>query len=188
MFCCSLFRFSSSTPSVPDAFEPSSAVEFVPNFASAKVISVYDGDTFTVATWEGTQWCKFKVRIYGIDCPEMRTQNPAERRKAEEAKHIVETALTRAASSLRLVYRGMDKYGRFMCDVFLPDTVLSLACSPPTRSKDKLLNSMVQNRMDNHVSLSLALLSRALAVTYKGEKKNTVNWIAVAPYSANATN
>jgi endonuclease YncB( thermonuclease family) len=195
MCCClslvsfrPLVAFHRSASAATGAFNPNALEDFVPNFATARLVSVYDGDTITVATWEGTRWCKFKVRIYGIDCPEMRTKNPAEQKKAEEAKRLVETALTRASSTLHFAFRGMDKYGRYMCDVFVPSAVLPLASTPPSTTTG-LLHSLLHDRPASvpagHVSVSVALLSRSLAVTYKGDKKNTVNWNTLVPFSAN---
>jgi len=50
---------------------------------SAKVIKVYDGDTFTVEAypWPGLE-AKASVRVNGVDTPEIREQCEAEKQKS----------------------------------------------------------------------------------------------------------
>jgi len=54
---------------------------------SAKVIKVYDGDTFTVEAypWPGLE-AKASVRVDGVDTPEIRGKCEAEKKKAIEAR------------------------------------------------------------------------------------------------------
>jgi len=54
---------------------------------SAKVIKVYDGDTFTVEAypWPGIT-ANTKVRLNGLDTPEIRGKCESEKRKAIEAR------------------------------------------------------------------------------------------------------
>lgn len=66
---------------------------------------VIDGDTF---------WSKRhnnKIRIYGIDCPEKGESGYL------EAKDYLYELLE--SSSLRVVKKGIDKYGRILADVFI---------------------------------------------------------------------
>ncbi len=57
---------------------------------AAKVIKVYDGDTFTVEAypWPGIT-ANTSVRVDGVDTPEIRGQCEAEKRKAREARDFV---------------------------------------------------------------------------------------------------
>jgi len=57
---------------------------------AAKVIKVYDGDTFTVEAcpWPGIT-ANASVRVDGVDTPEIRGQCEAEKRKAHEAHNFV---------------------------------------------------------------------------------------------------
>ncbi len=54
---------------------------------SAKVVKVYDGDTFTVEAypWPGLE-AKASVRIDGVDTPEIRGKCDEEKHKAIEAR------------------------------------------------------------------------------------------------------
>lgn len=95
------------------------AKPFVPNLKGAIAIDVYDGDTFTLAVRVDGRPTTFKVRIYGVDCPEMRTEDATEHRWASVAKEYVEKRIL-FNSNARFVYRKQDKYGRLLCDVFVP--------------------------------------------------------------------
>ncbi len=49
---------------------------FLPNLRRAKVVKVYDGDTIHVVArtgWRGRLW-RWKVRLAGIDAPELRSK------------------------------------------------------------------------------------------------------------------
>lgn len=71
------------------------------DFTYAKVVDVYDGDTITIAAWYDGLIRKFKVRIFGIDCAEMKSHknesidDRKERfRLANEAKdYVIEKTL-----------------------------------------------------------------------------------------------
>lgn len=56
----------------------------------ARVVNIYDGDTIEVMArvWPGHQ-ILVKVRIRGIDAPEMRAKCPAERRAALDARDLL---------------------------------------------------------------------------------------------------
>ena len=77
---------------------------------SATVTKVSDGDTFQVDTGAGL----LKVRVYGIDCPEI------EQPQGKEAKALIEKLLPLGAS-IRLEVVDVDRYGRAVALVYLPD-------------------------------------------------------------------
>jgi micrococcal nuclease len=54
----------------------------LPSAFDGKVVSITDGDTFTILTQQNRQ---FKIRLYGIDCPERRQDfgNVAKQRLSE---------------------------------------------------------------------------------------------------------
>ncbi len=56
----------------------------------ATVVSVYDGDTITVdvVVWPGLTW-HGKVRVRGVDTPEIQTKSKAEKRRALLARDFV---------------------------------------------------------------------------------------------------
>jgi endonuclease YncB( thermonuclease family) len=76
----------------------------------ADVLRVIDGDTFEarVHVWPGLD-ITTKVRLRGIDAPEMRARCPAERTKAEAARDALGAMLAGGAVGVFAV--ALDKYG-----------------------------------------------------------------------------
>jgi endonuclease YncB( thermonuclease family) len=97
-------------PAAPVA-RPSSATESttVPGYP-AEVIRVVDGDTFEarVRVWPGMD-ITTKVRLRGIDAPEMRARCAEERTKAEAARDALSALLARGQVGISQV--SLDKYG-----------------------------------------------------------------------------
>ena len=86
----------------------------------ATVLSVYDGDTITVEAriWPGLTWTG-RVRVRGVDTPEIRGKCSAEKAAATAARDFVRDAVGDAVT-LAGVARG--KYaGRVVADVVLSD-------------------------------------------------------------------
>jgi len=104
----------------------------------ARVISVYDGDTMTcVLMFHGIPQ-RFKVRVVGIDCPEMKP--PLAQKNREDEKEAAKRARARVVALVlgysvtvdcndvellkankklvTLVCGNFDKYGRLLADVF----------------------------------------------------------------------
>ena len=76
----------------------------------AEVLRVLDGDTFEarVRVWPGID-ITTRVRLRGIDAPEMRARCPQERTKAEAARDALAAML--AQGDVRVSRVGLDKYG-----------------------------------------------------------------------------
>jgi endonuclease YncB( thermonuclease family) len=76
----------------------------------ADVLRVIDGDTFEarVHVWPGLD-ITTKVRLRGIDAPELRARCPAERVKAEAARDALVAMLAEGAVGVSAV--TLDKYG-----------------------------------------------------------------------------
>jgi len=86
---------------------------------AAKVIKVYDGDTFTVEAypWPGIT-ANTKVRLNGLDTPEIRGKCESEKQKAIEAREFVKGLVLGEVVFLQNVKHG--KYaGRVVAEVFL---------------------------------------------------------------------
>jgi len=97
---------------------------FIPPVELCQVISVYDGDTFTVAakiTCYSNQIYRFPVRINHIDCAELRTSNEEEHECAVIAKTVLSDLIL--GKKVRLMNRGKDKYGRLLADVITEDNI-----------------------------------------------------------------
>lgn len=106
----------------------------------AYVIDVYDGDTITIAmdmtiamgqcAAEATRkgclgWCAephdpkdhgmfaFRLRLLGIDAPELRSKNPAEKRAAQQAKQFLASLILDMWVTVDFAPTS-DKYGRLL--------------------------------------------------------------------------
>ncbi len=86
----------------------------------AKVDKIYDGDTF-FAHVKGHKPIDGKpvgIRVRGVDTPEMKDKRPAVKKKAEQAKALVEAEFA-SARKIHLYNVNMnDKYGRMLATVF----------------------------------------------------------------------
>jgi len=128
--------------------------KFIPRITQGKCIKVYDGDTITIASSlpYDTQIYRFSIRLRNIDCPEIHTRNPQEKKVAEMAKAFVLDHVLGQVVYLTNV--DLDKYGRVLANVHLT----SERTSP---------------------CLSDLLLLERLAVPYDGgEKKTPTDWLA----------
>jgi len=80
---------------------------------------VYDGDTITVTYRCEHEWFTSNVRLAGIDCPELRTNDENEKKDAMDAK--MRTTSLCLNKWVHLKAYGLDKYGRVLADVFSCD-------------------------------------------------------------------
>lgn len=100
---------------------------FVPEITSGKIVRVYDGDTVTIATRisvdgkEIPKIFRFNVRLLGIDTPEMRTKNQAEKALAVKARDALNAYIMNKTVTLQSV--SYDKYGRILADILTKDGV-----------------------------------------------------------------
>ena len=118
------------------------------NFRCVKFVSNYDGDTITVDIPKTHPFFgkNAKIRVLGVDTPELRTKDNCEKEAGYKAKRFVEKAVSKATRiDLENVSRG--KYFRIVADVMLDGK-----------------------------SLTKMLLKRNLGVPYYGGRKEMVNW------------
>ena len=83
---------------------------------AADLVRVLDGDTFEarIHVWPGHD-VTTRVRLRGIDAPELQAQCPQERSKAEAARSALAGLL--AEGRIRVLHIGPDKYnGRIVAD------------------------------------------------------------------------
>ena len=83
---------------------------------TALICDVYDGDTITAIIGLHRTYYKFKIRLFGIDTPEIRTKDPEEKRRGYQArdfvrKHILDEIVT-------IECFPFDKYGRILGNVW----------------------------------------------------------------------
>ncbi|MFM2129700.1 MAG: hypothetical protein RL477_1246 [Pseudomonadota bacterium] len=93
------------------------AREVLPGPVAAQVLKVLDGDTLMVRAriWVG-QDIEIRVRIFGIDAPELRGRCEEEKLRARQARDFVRDAV--ASGRVRLHLIQYDKYaGRVLARV-----------------------------------------------------------------------
>lgn len=86
--------------------------------AEAKAGRVVDGDTFDFAeadVWPGLE-ASGRVRIVGIDAPELGAADPAERQRAAAAKAFLASRID--AGVVELCVEGRDAFGRYLARVY----------------------------------------------------------------------
>jgi endonuclease YncB( thermonuclease family) len=105
-----LFEFTVVAASLGAVWAPAGAAELLPGPVPARVERVIDGDTLDVraAIWLD-QWVSVRVRIDGVDAPEMRGSCAAERSRAAEARAYLARRLM--GTEVRLTAIAYDKYG-----------------------------------------------------------------------------
>lgn len=107
-----------------------------------KYLRNYDGDTITFNVG--------KVRVLGVDTPEMKSKRPCESAYGKVAQVWVEKALKKATKITMTNSDKKDIYGRILADVQL-----------------------------DGVSLKDMLLKEHLAVPYVPKKRQKVNWCKI---------
>lgn len=137
-------RFS-PRPAEPDPFAPGSkilsgavvtdnwpdpenvdSVPFKDKRIKVKVTNVYDGDTCTVLVNLGTYFLKMKLRILGVDAPEVKVRG-SDGSKLDELQERagahVRDVLTKIIDQqvVEVIFRKWDKFtGRILAELFLP--------------------------------------------------------------------
>ena len=82
-----------------------------------KCVDVYDGDTITVKFFYNSELYTYKIRMCGLDTPELRTKNEEEKNTSKNIKQIVENMLLNKI--IKLDCREFDKYGRILANVYV---------------------------------------------------------------------
>ena len=85
----------------------------------AKLIKVIDGDTIDALVDLGFNvWIKRRIRLSGLDAPEVRTRDKAEKARGFAAKLKLTQALEKE-ENFTLVSHGVGKYGRCIGSIYL---------------------------------------------------------------------
>jgi len=86
----------------------------------AKVVKVIDGDTFDVLIDLGFDvHHKARVRLYGVNTPESRTKDAAEKELGLKAKSFTQDWLTRHQDVfIKTIADKNEKYGRTLAQVY----------------------------------------------------------------------
>lgn len=102
-------------------------VHDAPNFNSifkdyettAKVESVYDGDSIRIIFPLNGVLYKWNCRLYGIDTPEIRTKCEIEKEFGLKVRDMLRKRILRKVINVKC--HELDKYGRLLIDVFCED-------------------------------------------------------------------
>ena len=79
----------------------------------AEVLSVYDGDTVTLMIDQGMKhFARVKVRMIGIDTPEIRTRDLDEKQRGYQAKEYLQRRIEGKTVVVHTVKKG--KFGRWL--------------------------------------------------------------------------
>lgn len=85
-----------------------------------KCVSVYDGDTITVAFQPyGHEFYKFHIRLSGIDTPEVRTKNIDEKKQGLLVRDFLRELILNKLVTIKC--GKFDKYGRLLAYVYQYD-------------------------------------------------------------------
>jgi len=117
---------------------------YIPEIKYGKVIKVYDGDTITIASrlpYKTSPYYRFSIRLQGIDCPELRTDNYIEKEVADIAKQYVHNLVY--GKIVTLENCKIEKYGRILADVIykkksISDMLLKARLAVPYDGKSKI--------------------------------------------------
>ena len=85
----------------------------------AKVLSVYDGDTVTLAFPLGDVMYKWSCRLSGVDTPELRTSNKKEKEFGYQVRDLLREKIL--GKVLKVKCGEFDKYGRLLGELFVDD-------------------------------------------------------------------
>ncbi len=93
-------------------------------FKQAKVVKVYDGDTFWIAAWFDSDIYRFKVRLYGVNCPELNSRDLQEKEIAQQAKQFVIDKILNQIVHIDVLNHTIvnnkkieEKYGRLLAHI-----------------------------------------------------------------------
>lgn len=83
----------------------------------AKIIGVYDGDTVTALVDLGfLHFQEMKLRLYGIDTPELRG---SEKEEGKKVRDIVRDMILDKEVTIRSYKDKQGKYGRYLANIIL---------------------------------------------------------------------
>ena len=90
------------------------------NYKINKIVRIVDGDTFDAMIDLGFDiLVKKRIRIHGINCPECRTRNKAEKERGLAAKKFLIDLLESFDGEILLNSKGIGKYGRVLGEIKL---------------------------------------------------------------------
>jgi len=103
----------------------------------ADILRVVDGDTLWLKIWlTPLLWLKERIRLRGIDCPELNTP------EGKAAKQFVEAQVHQAAS-VTIATTKPDKWDRYLSDIFLTTKTSGGPAACPSKTEEVFLNNLL---------------------------------------------
>ena len=147
-------------------------------FYKSDVTRIVDGDTIDVLIDLGFSiLTKARLRLYGINTPETRTRNKAEKKKGLAAKERLQELIAKNGGWVYMQSREKGKYGRYLAEIYMP------ACNEIKKDEDGKDSFIVHDfakGMENEfvdfednpcVCLNYVLVREGHAVPYFGGKR-----------------
>ena len=109
-----------------DKINYDNTTQFVPPITTGKVVKVYDGDTFTIASRlpnTNEPIYRFSVRLNNIDAPEIRGKTVIEKDLAKKSRDALSSLILNKIVTLQNI--TTEKYGRILADVYIGDINVS---------------------------------------------------------------
>jgi len=86
----------------------------------ATLIKIIDGDTIDAMVDLGfNMWIEIRIRLNGIDTPEIRTRDLEEKAKGFVAKKRLTEVLRSHSNKFIIISHGRDKYGRCLGEIMV---------------------------------------------------------------------
>ncbi len=86
---------------------------FFPQFKSGKVVKAYDADSCWIATYYQGQPVRFRIRLYGVDTPELKSKDPVIKAKAIFARDQVRARILGKIVQVE-IFPQLEKNGRLL--------------------------------------------------------------------------
>lgn len=90
-------------------------IKFVVPEGWCRVLSVYDGDTIIVSFRLGKKIYRHRLRLRGINAPEMRGVDHEEKNRGYQSRDYLKGLIE--GKVVKLVNPDWDKYGRILADI-----------------------------------------------------------------------
>lgn len=89
----------------------------------AHVTNVYDGDTVTcdIRLGFGILLTDKRLRLHGVDTPEIRNKNLEEKKRAYEARDFVRAKIAEIDNIIFIKTLKSGKFGRYITDIWLTE-------------------------------------------------------------------